>query len=55
VAQCARDIQAEVLRESSVPAVEFVETVQQSLLVAEENRERPAAPPDPRPRRSHAD
>ncbi|HEX4446438.1 MAG TPA: hypothetical protein VH044_06875 [Polyangiaceae bacterium] len=44
VVQCARDIQAEVLRESSVPPAEFVEAVQQSLLVAEENRERPTSP-----------
>jgi hypothetical protein len=55
VAQCARDIQAEVLRESNLSASGLVDAVQQAVLVAEENRERPTVPPDSRPRSSHAD
>jgi hypothetical protein len=42
VAQCAQDIQAQVLRESSVPPADLPATVQASLRVAEQNRDRSA-------------
>ncbi len=45
VLECARDIQAEILRESSVSRAELAATVRASLLEAERNRERPVAPP----------
>ena len=55
VAQCARDIQAEVLRESDLSAEGLADAVQQAVLTAEENRDRSTAPPDSRPPSSHAD
>jgi hypothetical protein len=45
VTECARDIQAEVLRGTNASRAEFPEYVRLALLVAERNRERPTAPP----------
>jgi hypothetical protein len=48
VKDCARDIQAEVLRASSVDRSDLAASVREALLLAERNRERATTPPPER-------
>jgi hypothetical protein len=46
VVDCARDIQAEVLRTANIDRSDLAAAVQEAILTAERNRDRDTSPPD---------